>query len=127
MQVLGLLHHRDLSLTFRIDAYVRLTAGTRIYCKVNRTKVGIFIDKVDVNRSQLYPSYTYLASVSSMQAESSTSQTAPRGLFIVLEGLDRCGKSTQVDRLVKHLDSNERPARLQKFPGMCISYMTLQT
>ena len=50
-----------------------------------------------------------------MQAESSTTQQ--RGLFIVLEGLDRCGKSTQVDRLVAHLNSNGRQARLQKFPG----------
>lgn len=35
-----------------------------------------------------------------------------RGKFIVLEGLDRSGKSTQVERLVKKLD-----AKLQKFPG----------
>ena len=35
-----------------------------------------------------------------------------RGKFIVLEGLDRSGKSTQVEKLVKKLD-----ARLQKFPG----------
>lgn len=41
----------------------------------------------------------------------------PRGLFIVLEGLDRCGKSTQVDRLVARLNAAGRQARLQKFPG----------
>jgi thymidylate kinase len=35
-----------------------------------------------------------------------------RGRFIVLEGLDRSGKSTQVERLVKRLN-----AKLQKFPG----------
>jgi dTMP kinase len=52
-----------------------------------------------------------------MQAESST--TRQRGLFIVLEGLDRCGKSTQVDQLVAHLNSSDRQARLQKFPGGC--------
>jgi dTMP kinase len=35
-----------------------------------------------------------------------------RGKFIVLEGLDRSGKTTQVAKLVERLD-----ARLQKFPG----------
>jgi thymidylate kinase len=25
-----------------------------------------------------------------------------RGLFIVFEGLDRCGKSTQVEKLIQH-------------------------
>ena len=57
-----------------------------------------------------------------MQAESSTTQQ--RGLFIVLEGLDRCGKSTQVDRLVAHLNSNGRQARLQKFPGKSFDFAT---
>lgn len=52
-----------------------------------------------------------------MQAESSTTQETQRGLFIVLEGLDRCGKSTQVDRLVDHLNRHGRRARTQKFPG----------
>lgn len=41
-----------------------------------------------------------------------TASTMSRGKFIVLEGLDRSGKSTQVERLVKKLD-----AKLQKFPG----------
>lgn len=46
-----------------------------------------------------------------------TASTPRRGQFIVLEGLDRCGKSTQVDRLVTGLEQSGRPARLQKFPG----------
>jgi thymidylate kinase len=49
-----------------------------------------------------------------------TSSTTPRGQFIVLEGLDRCGKSTQVDRLVAKLQESGRPARLQKFPGLSV-------
>ena len=40
-----------------------------------------------------------------------------RGLFIVLEGLDRSGKSTQVDKLVQRLENDGHKARLQKFPG----------
>lgn len=43
--------------------------------------------------------------------------TMPRGAFIVLEGLDRSGKSTQVDRLVARLEASGRKARVQKFPG----------
>jgi len=70
--------------------------------------------KVDVNRRRLT---RYTPSVITMQAESSTGQATQRGLFIVLEGLDRCGKSTQVDRLVAYLNRNGRQARLQKFPG----------
>ncbi|WRT64072.1 thymidylate kinase [Kwoniella shivajii] len=39
-----------------------------------------------------------------------------RGAFIVFEGLDRCGKSTQVSKLVERLEREGRKARLQKFP-----------
>ncbi|KAK4684945.1 dTMP kinase, partial [Tremellales sp. Uapishka_1] len=39
-----------------------------------------------------------------------------RGTFIVFEGLDRCGKSTQVGRLVEKLQKDGHEARLQKFP-----------
>jgi thymidylate kinase len=35
-----------------------------------------------------------------------------RGALLVIEGLDRAGKTTQVERLVQELD-----ARLVKFPG----------
>lgn len=40
-----------------------------------------------------------------------------RGAFIVLEGLDRCGKTTQVELLVQRLEREGKRARLQKFPG----------
>lgn len=45
------------------------------------------------------------------------STTMPRGALIVLEGLDRSGKSTQVDRLVARLEAEGHKARLHKFPG----------
>lgn len=41
-----------------------------------------------------------------------------RGAFIVLEGLDRSGKSTQVNRLLDKLGHAGYKARLQKFPGL---------
>lgn len=40
-----------------------------------------------------------------------------RGALIVFEGLDRSGKTTQVDRLIARLQKDGRKARLQKFPG----------
>ncbi|WWC86178.1 thymidylate kinase [Kwoniella dendrophila CBS 6074] len=45
-----------------------------------------------------------------------STSSSSRGAFIVFEGLDRCGKSTQVSRLVDRLEREGRKARLQKFP-----------
>ena len=42
---------------------------------------------------------------------------AKRGAFILFEGIDRCGKSTQSQRLVEHLNSIGHPAELLRFPG----------
>lgn len=55
---------------------------------------------------------------SSLAMSSNHDTHSQRGLFIVIEGLDRCGKSTQVERLVARLQASGRPARLQKFPGV---------
>lgn len=40
-----------------------------------------------------------------------------RGAFIVLEGLDRSGKSTQVGLLEKRLKAEGREVRVMRFPG----------
>jgi dTMP kinase len=50
---------------------------------------------------------------------SSPSPTIPsssRGAFIVFEGVDRCGKTTQVSLLVKHLLSLGVAAAMMRFP-----------
>lgn len=59
--------------------------------------------------------------------------TNQRGLLIVVEGLDRSGKSTQCDLLCKHIKSQGHQAKYVKFPdrttptGMMInSYLTNQ-
>jgi len=41
---------------------------------------------------------------------------AKRGAFILFEGIDRCGKSTQSQRLVEHLNSIGHTAELLRFP-----------
>ena len=46
-----------------------------------------------------------------------------RGLFIVVEGCDRSGKSTQCERLLNRFKSQGRDARLVKFPGNVCSLM----
>ena len=43
-----------------------------------------------------------------------------RGLFIVIEGLDRSGKSTQAANLVHRLESSNLRAKLMKFPGQTL-------
>ena len=40
-----------------------------------------------------------------------------RGAFVVVEGLDRSGKSTQVALLEERLKAEGVPVRLVKFPG----------
>lgn len=40
-----------------------------------------------------------------------------RGAFVVIEGLDRSGKSTQAATLLKRLQDSQVSARLMKFPG----------
>ena len=42
---------------------------------------------------------------------------AKRGAFIVIEGLDRSGKTTQTSRLLEQLEQRDRPVQLFKFPG----------
>ena len=38
-------------------------------------------------------------------------------MFIVFEGVDRAGKTTQVNRLVAHLESKKTPCKVIKFPN----------
>ena len=49
-------------------------------------------------------------------ATSASSSTAKRGAFIVVEGTDRCGKSTQCGLLLKHLMSVGVAAAAMRFP-----------
>lgn len=40
-----------------------------------------------------------------------------RGALIVLEGVDRAGKTTQCKKLVEALQQSDRPAEMMRFPG----------
>jgi dTMP kinase len=40
-----------------------------------------------------------------------------RGAFIVFEGCDRSGKSTQAKRLIQRLKTVDHDAQLLRFPG----------
>ena len=44
-----------------------------------------------------------------------------RGVFIVFEGCDRAGKTTQCKKLVEALNKESIPAEYMNFPGIYIS------
>ncbi len=46
-----------------------------------------------------------------------TAAKPQRGAFIVLEGLDRSGKTTQVKLLEQKFAEQGRPVKLMRFPG----------
>jgi thymidylate kinase len=46
-----------------------------------------------------------------------TSKNIKRGLFIVFEGNDRAGKSTQVEMLKNHFESQNENCVAMGFPG----------
>ena len=46
-----------------------------------------------------------------------TGSKSPRGSFIVLEGLDRSGKTTQVKLLEQRFVEEGRPVKMMRFPG----------
>ncbi len=54
-----------------------------------------------------------------------------RGALIVFEGLDRCGKTTQTQLLLQHLDPNykneeeSRIVQLMRFPGTTVSFLQI--
>ena len=50
------------------------------------------------------------------QQQQAQQQGAPRGAFILFEGVDRSGKSTQAARLVDALNAQGTPAELWRFP-----------
>jgi hypothetical protein len=49
-----------------------------------------------------------------------------RGAFIVLEGLDRSGKSTQCLKLVDNLNKAGLKAKGMRFPGVLVMLLTPQ-
>lgn len=70
----------------------------------------------------------------SSQTVPSRAQSCSRGAFILFEGGDRCGKTTQSQSLVNHLQATGIKAELWKFPDrqtgtgrMIDSYLTSKT
>ncbi len=52
-----------------------------------------------------------------MSSASSAASAAARGAFILFEGVDRCGKTTQATKLVEALKAAGQNAVLMRFPG----------
>ena len=55
------------------------------------------------------------------ESSATTTVAPPRGAFIVFEGIDRCGKTTQSKRLVDALVGSGHKAVHMRFPGSCLS------
>lgn len=51
----------------------------------------------------------------------SKASSESRGALVVLEGLDRCGKTTQSSRIHKHLEGSGHSAELWRFPDRTTS------
>lgn len=62
-----------------------------------------------------------MAAVNGSAADAMTSPAATRGAFIVLEGLDRSGKSTQVALLEKRLVAEGKKVKVMRFPGRSLA------
>jgi hypothetical protein len=58
------------------------------------------------------------------QSSSSSTLMVSRGAFVVIEGLDRAGKTTQVATLQARLETEGVPVKLFKFPGTTIVELT---
>lgn len=48
----------------------------------------------------------------------------PRGALIVIEGLDRAGKSTQCEKLCRFLEKEGRRVKHMRFPSMYVNFLT---
>lgn len=53
-----------------------------------------------------------------MASKSDPPESSKRGAFIVLEGLDRSGKTTQVKLLEQRFIEAGRPVKMMRFPGI---------
>lgn len=59
------------------------------------------------------------------EAPDDGAETKKRGAFIVLEGLDRSGKTTQVKLLEQRFVEEGRPVKVMRFPGGFLLFLFL--
>lgn len=64
-----------------------------------------------------------MATVSDSAADAKLISAVTRGAFIVLEGLDRSGKSTQVALLEKRLLAEGKKVKMMRFPGRFSAFL----
>ena len=70
-----------------------------------------------LQKRSTFPSLFYIPFASQDPIQSNPIQSMARGAFIVIEGLDRSGKTTQTENLTKYLSTNGITIKQRKFPG----------
>ncbi|XP_010110182.2 thymidylate kinase [Morus notabilis] len=83
-----------------------ITAGRSLHFPLNCTQKG---------------SIRYIRMAMNDKSNSSGDRSDSRGALVVLEGLDRCGKTTQSNKLHKYLEGLGHSAELWRFPDRTTS------
>lgn len=58
-----------------------------------------------------------MASINDLATAAIASSSSKRGALVVLEGLDRSGKTTQVKLLEQRFVEEGKPVKVMRFPG----------
>ncbi len=97
------------------------TPSSVTLCKLHPATFTLYILLVLLTSSS--PNHRHILLLADLDDLIMSAQPSPdrRGLFIVLEGLDRSGKSTQVALLEQGLRDAGRKSKTMKFPGWSIT------
>ncbi|XP_029970195.1 thymidylate kinase-like [Salarias fasciatus] len=85
-----------------------------IYFRKKAVKLWRAVGCVPAGRASL--DFISLSAAARLSEASGGAMAAKRGALIVLEGVDKAGKTTQCNKLVQALQQSGRPAEMMRFP-----------
>ena len=78
----------------------------------------VFLAFTPIKRYPIFSTYVQMAATSADEyPRQEPTKPVARGAFIVVEGLDRAGKTTQVKKLCDKLYASGRNIKTLRFPG----------